>query len=223
MKLKKKEDFIIPFKWQDRKPIIIEGLLYLPSYFQDHHFFKIKNFFDNSNPIDIEYCSGNGQWIIEKAKQNPHTNFIAVELKFDRARKIWLKMHNENLKNLFVVMGEALTFTKHYLENEAISDIYINFPDPWPKKKHIKNRLITDLFSQEVLRVMKKNKIITLVTDDINYLNQMIDVFLNNKDFEPIYEKPYYIQDLENFGESFFDTLFRNKRKCINFLKFKRI
>lgn len=217
---KNKSDFVIPFKWEDRRPMIIDGLLYIPKNYDDHHLFENKKYFDNSNPIDIEYCSGNGQWIVEKAKQYPNINHIAVEMKFDRARQIWLKMHNENLKNLFIVMGEALTFTKHYLEKESISDVFINFPDPWPKKKHEKNRLIKDEFIQEVSKVMNKNNIITLVTDDQDYRNQMIEVFLKNINFMPVYEKPYFIQNIDNFGESFFDTLFRQKNKLINYLKF---
>ncbi len=223
MQRKKKEDFQIPFKWKDRQPVIIDGLLYIPNHYSKHHLFKNQKYFENTNPMEIEYCSGNGQWIIEKAKVNPNINYIAVEIKFDRARKIWVKKHNENLKNLFVVLGEALIFTRYYLNNDSISNVFINFPDPWPKKKHEKNRLITQEFIHEVNKVIKKNKIITLVTDDIAYLNQIIEVFLKSKDFKPVYEKPYYIQNLEDFGDSFFDNLFRTKKKIINYLKFKKI
>lgn len=217
-----KKDFIIPFEWQDRKTVVINGLLYIPSYYHDHHQFKERAFFDNSNPIHIEYCSGNGEWIIDRAKKNPTINFIAVEMKFDRARKIWVKMHNENVKNLFIVMGEAYIFSKHYLEDSSIQDVFINFPDPWPKKKHEKNRLISEVFIEEIARIMKKNGSITLVTDDVSYLNQMIESFLKNKDFTPAYEKPYFIKNLQDFGYSYFDNLFRQRNKDINYLKFLR-
>lgn len=222
MQYKTKQDFQIPFEWEERKPVIIERLLYIPEHYDKHHLFENKNYFENSNPINLEYCSGNGQWIVNQAKLSPDINYIAVEMKFDRARKIWLKMHNEGLKNLFVVMGEALTFTKYYLSQGSIADIFINFPDPWPKKKHEKNRLIKKEFIEKVSLVMKNNKVITLVTDDLGYLNQMIEVFLENKDFKPLYPKPYYVHNLQDFGASFFDTLFRKKNKIINYLKFEK-
>lgn len=222
MRCKNKHDFHIPFEWEDRRPVIIENLLYIPNHYDKHHHFENKSYFENANPINIEYCSGNGQWIIERAKQNPGTNYIAVEMKFDRARQIWVKMRNENLKNLFVVMGEALIFTKHYLNSGDICDIFINFPDPWPKKKHEKNRLVSEQFLLQAGRVMKKNKFITLVTDDLNYLNKIIELFLKNENFKPVCPKPYYIQNIENFGSSFFDELFRKKNKVINYLKFEK-
>jgi tRNA (guanine-N7-)-methyltransferase len=217
-----KKEFYIPFKWEDRRPIVIEKLLYIPKFYDKHSLFKEKKYFKNTNEINIEFCSGNGKWIIEMAKQNPDINYIAVEIKFDRAKKIWKKMHIESLKNLFVVLGDAFSFAKYYLEDDAISNIYINFPDPWPKRKHAKHRLVRKEFICEVKRVMKKDKIITLVTDDANYLNQMINVFLRCKSFESIYKKPYYVQNLENFGDSFFKTLFKQKKKNINYLKFKK-
>jgi len=217
-----KKDFYIPFEWEERCPIIIEKLLYVPIYYDKHHLFENKNYFENTNPINIEYCSGSGQWIIEKAKKNPDINYIAVEIKFQRARNIWIRMHNEKINNLFVVMGDALTFTKYYLNDGTVSEIFINFPDPWPKKKHAKHRIVCDEFIQEMHRIMNKNKIITLVTDDISYRDQMIGVFQKNNDFKPIYKKPYYIQNFENFGDSFFYILFKKKKKIINFLKYKK-
>ena len=95
----KKSDLIIPFKFENRRPIIINRLLFVPRNYDKHSEFKEKKYFVNSNPIHVEYCSGNGDWIIQKAKENPNINFIAVEMKFDRARKIWVKMHNDKVDN----------------------------------------------------------------------------------------------------------------------------
>ena len=50
----------------------------------------------------------------------------------------------------------------------------------------------------------------------------MIEVFLKNKNFKPVYKKPYYIQNIQDFGDSFFDTLFRKNKKKINYLKFEK-
>ncbi len=218
----KAKDFVIPFKFEKRRPVIINRLLYVPLFYEEHKKFKEKISFEKKAPINIEYCSGNGQWIIERAKRYPEINWIAVEMRFDRARKIWVKMHNENLKNLFVVLSEAKTFSKYYLDESSIDEMFINFPDPWPKKKHEKNRLIQKDFIDELSRILKNNTEITLVTDDETYLKQMIDVFLKNQFFKPVYKDPYFVSDVNNFGASFFDNLWREKKRTIKHLKFKK-
>ena len=144
----KKKDFIIPFKYEDRRPIIINGLLYIPDNYFLHSQADIEILFNNTNPIFLEYCSGNGEWIIEKAKKFININWIAVEYSFDRARKIFVKKHNENIENLFIVFGEALIFTKCYLKDSFIDHVFINFPDPWPKTKHKKNRLVQNRYQE---------------------------------------------------------------------------
>lgn len=216
----KKKDFLLPFKYEDRRPIILNKLLYIPNNYIDHEKFDQKIVFENDNPINIEYCSGNGEWIIDKVKKNPSINYIAVEMKFKRARKIWLKLMKENLNNLFIVMGEAYVFTKFYLKDLKISEIYVNFPDPWPKRKHFKNRLINEIFINEVLKNLKDKGKFYLVTDHVGYRDHMIDVFSKNRSFLPFYKKPYYIQNLVDFGSSYFDTFFRNLKKSINYLIF---
>ncbi|NGX63394.1 MAG: tRNA (guanine-N(7)-)-methyltransferase [Candidatus Anoxychlamydiales bacterium] len=219
----KKSDLHIPFEFENRRPIILNRLLYVPSNYDKHQLFNEDIVFENDNNIAIEYCSGNGDWIIEKAKTNPNINFIAVEMKFERARKIWVKMHNQNLKNLFVVLAEAFTFTKFYLKDRDVFEVFINFPDPWPKKKHKKNRLIKKAFLKDVARVLKKDSFITIVTDHISYRDEIIDTFLKSLEYRAVFQKPYFVQNIQNFGSSFFDTLFKSKGKAINFLKFQRV
>jgi len=219
----KKSDLVIPFKYEDRRPIIINRYLYVPDNYFAHDEFRDKITFENDNEVHIEYCSGNGEWIIDRAKKNPNINFIAVEMKFLRARQIWLKMHKENIKNLFVVKAEAFIFTKHYLEDCFASDIFINFPDPWPKKKHAKNRLIKKEFLQEVNRVQKKDNMITIVTDHEEYRDEIINEFFKVKEYRAIFKKPYFEKDTKGFGSSFFSTLFQSKGKAINYIKFSRI
>ncbi|NGX56862.1 MAG: tRNA (guanine-N(7)-)-methyltransferase [Candidatus Anoxychlamydiales bacterium] len=217
----KKSDLIIPFKFEDRRPIIINRLLYVPGNYEEHSNFKEKIYFKNNNRLHVEYCSGNGEWIVQKAKKNPNINFIAIEMDFQRARKIWVKMHNENVDNLFIVLGEAKTFTKYYLKNNSIFQIYINFPDPWPKTKHEKNRLIKKEFILEMKRVLIDKCNIIIVTDDKNYSNEIIKNILDAK-LKSLYKEPYFLTNLENYGSSYFKSLWVSKGKDIRFHKFEK-
>ena len=226
--MKKPSDLVIPFSFDQRKPINLDSFFFVPDFYKNHQEWGTLDLADEAifpkkNPVHIEYCSGNGQWIIEKAKNNPNINWIAVEYLFDRARKIWLKKHNYGLKNLFVVFGEASCFTKYYLKDDSISNIFINFPDPWPKKKHIKNRLVNPCFMTEVSRIVQKNGVATLVTDDNDAKDWMAEACISSKKWESIYEYPYFVSSIEHYGDSYFDTLWRTKGKEIKYLQFSNL
>lgn len=223
--MKKPTDLIIPFSFKERRPINIESFFLIPEYYDKHDLFGFldlsgEEIFSSKNPVNIEYCSGNGQWIVEKAKKNPNVNWIAVEYLFERARKIWVKKHNLRLNNLFIVFGEGLVFTKNYLKDDSISNIFINFPDPWPKKRHIKNRLVSPLFMTELSRVVKKEGIATFVTDDDEATTWMAEASISSLKWNPLFDPPYFVKSLENYGDSYFDALWRSKGKEIKYLQF---
>lgn len=178
--------------------------------------------FGNNNPVNIEYCSGNGAWIASKAKENPHLNWVAVEKKFTRVKKIWSKLKNFKLENLIILCGEGLYATKHYIPSQSITSAYVNFPDPWPKLRHAKHRLIQKDFVDEVDRIMFSNGELTLVTDDLNYSQQMIDVVTLSPGFMSCYPNPYFITGQEDYGSSWFESLWKNAGREIRFHKFKK-
>jgi len=178
--------------------------------------------FGNDNPVMIEYCSGNGAWVAEKAQQNPHLNWIAVEKKFERVRKIWSKIQNFGLKNLMAVCGEAFNATWRYLPAESFAGAFINFPDPWPKKRHAKHRLIHPAFVQEIWRVLKPHTTFTLVTDDPVYSACMVEEMGSHSGFSSLHPSPYYITDIPSYGSSFFEQLWREKGRTIHFHQYRK-
>jgi tRNA (guanine-N7-)-methyltransferase len=171
----------------------------------------------------IEYCSGNGAWIAAKAVENPHINWIAVEKKFPRVRKIWSKIKNLNLKNLVVVCGEAHNATRRYFPHESFTAAYINFPDPWPKKRHDKNRLIQPAFVDEIYRVLQADSVFTLVTDDPVYSTLMLEEMNQHAGFKCCHPHPFYLTEMEGYGTSYFDQLWREKGKSIRYHQFLKI
>jgi tRNA (guanine-N7-)-methyltransferase len=209
-----------PFKWEDRQTFFSDQVLFIPDYYIDHKNWQFPGWsklFGNDKPVIIEYCAGNGTWIVEKAK-NSAFNWVAVEWRFDRVQKIWSKTKNLQIPNLLIVCGEALTFTKEYLPSQSVHQAYINFPDPWPKLKHAKNRLFQQQFIDQLARVVQKNVIIA--TDDPPYSDQIIEEMLKHPAWISHFAPPYYITDWPGYGESFFDSLWREKGKFIHYLQF---
>ncbi len=216
----KPKDLKFPYRWEDRKPLIQDKVFFIPKFYDPREIIEPPAFFENAAPVWIEYCSGNGSWIIEKAKAHSEINWIAVEKRFDRVQKIWSKMKNEKIGNLFIVCGEALSFTAHYLPCDHFEGIYINFPDPWPKARHAKHRLLQNTFIAQMARVSKNGAKVIIVTDHQEYVHRVSEEFLASPDWAPVFSSPYFVTNWESYGSSYFDNLWRLKGKTIHYLQF---
>jgi tRNA (guanine-N7-)-methyltransferase len=216
------KDLRLPFSWNQRKAVILNKVWFAPMRDSSFIFPGWEAIFENSSAPCIEYCSGNGDWIVQKALQNPEKNWVACERRLDRVKKIWSKRENFGCFNLLIIWGEAVFVTRSFFPGAALSDVYINFPDPWPKRRHANNRIIRPEFVTELARCMQKKSLLTIVTDDTTYSERMSQDLLANTCFTSLIDPPYYTQVVPGYGTSFFDTLFRSQLKEIRQLRFIR-
>lgn len=126
---------------------------------------KWNKLFENQNPINIEIGMGKGDFIIEMAKKNPNVNFIGIEM-FDSVMvRAVQKLENQNLDNLKLIRMDA-TYINDVFDRE-IDTIYLNFSDPWPKKRHEKRRLTSHEFLKRYDLIFKGSKNIIQKTDNV--------------------------------------------------------
>lgn len=225
----KPQDLKAPFSRREGSVMIEDRIWYVPNYhtYDDYESFSFSGWenpelFGNTHPICIEYCSGNGAWIAEKALQFPEKNWVAVEMKFDRVRKIWAKIKNYQLDNLLIVSGEALCATQHFFPEDSVETIYVNFPDPWPKKRHFKNRLIQQPFLDQLHRVLFKEGEVVFVTDHEGYSEWTVKEFLDHHGFVSTIDAPFYTLAPKEYGSSYFDQLWREKGLQIRYHQFRK-
>lgn len=219
----KPKNLKFPFRWEERAPLLLEKVLYIPKYYHKHEEWPKEPFEDVLASYDtafVEYCSGNGTWIAEKAKESPKTLWIAVEKRFDRVQKIWSKQQNFALDNLLIVSGDANIFVQFYLREASVDRVFINFPDPWPKERHAKNRLLQEPFIQRMWKSVKSQGEVTLVTDDIDYSLQMIQEMQRNTLWSSTFSEPFYTEEWPGYGSSYFESLWREKGKSIRYMNF---
>ncbi len=134
-------------------------------------------YFSNNKPIVLEIGMGKGQFLIEMAKQNPNLNFIGVE-KFNSIIALAIKkITEEELTNLLVIREDAVNLDKYF--NGMIQTIRLNFSDPWPKKRHAKRRLTSEIFLKVYDKLFKKKPHIIFKTDNIDLFASSL-VSLNN-------------------------------------------
>jgi tRNA (guanine-N7-)-methyltransferase len=133
--------------------------------------------FAKEQPLEVELGAGDGSFLVQYAAQHPEHNFIGVERLLGRLRKIDRKGRRGGLQNLRVMRLEATYFIQYQLSKDSVTTIHIYFPDPWPKRKHRKNRLVQTGFPELCAQVLKQDGVVYLRTDDLDYFQQMREVF----------------------------------------------
>ena len=144
------------------KQEIMDNSSYLVKDYKDYTG-KWKKLFNNNNPIHVEIGTGKGNFIINKAIKYPNINFIGIE-KFDSIIARCLQKIPEGLDNLKIVRMNALEIDEVF--KKEVDTVYLNFSDPWPKKKWHKRRLTSHLFLEKYDSIFKKEKRIVQKTDN---------------------------------------------------------
>jgi tRNA (guanine-N7-)-methyltransferase len=151
--------------------------------------------FSKPQPLEVELGCGDASFLVEYAWQNPEKNFIGVERLLGRISKLDKKGRRAGLTNLRGVRIESSYFLQYLLPPNSALALHIYFPDPWPKKKHRRHRLINEKFPALARAALAPDGKIYLRTDDKDYFQQMMEVFGADKKFQKI-ETPDELAEL---------------------------
>lgn len=155
----------------------------------------LSELFSEPHPLEVELGCGDASFLVEYARRHPERNFIGVERLLGRLRKLDRKGLRAGLTNLRGVRIESSYFLEYLLPPHLATALHIYFPDPWPKKRHHKYRLINERFPSIARLALVPGGIVYLRTDDTDYFQQMTDVFAANREFQPI-ETPSDLAEL---------------------------
>ncbi|UCD10954.1 MAG: tRNA (guanosine(46)-N7)-methyltransferase TrmB [Nitrospinaceae bacterium] len=131
--------------------------------------------FDNDHPLMLEIGFGNGKFLIEMAAREPGCNFIGLDFYHRGIRKIVSRIEKLQMANVRIVYGDAREKVPFIFNPGELAGVYINFPDPWPKKRHIKRRLIKPAFLKVLAEKLKGGGLLRLATDSEPYAREMLD------------------------------------------------
>lgn len=161
---------------------------------------------------ELEIGCGNGKFIVELAMNNKDKYFVGIEYSYKAAKKAVSKAYKRNIKNLTIIFGEANNVIDKYLKGKYYFDkIYLNFPDPWPKKKHAHRRIFTKGFLDKMHTILKDDGIFYSVTDDDNYaLEIMNPIYMEASKFRNVLDSEY-VHKLEGYGV----TLYEEKMRAV--------
>jgi tRNA (guanine-N7-)-methyltransferase len=132
--------------------------------------------FSSDHPVELEIGIGKGTFLTDQAKARPETNFFGLEY----ANWFWRyasdRLRRNNCTNTRTARAEALYFVKEFVPDATISVVHIYFPDPWPKKRHHKRRLIQKPFLDHIERILIPAGRLQVVTDHQDYFQQIQEV-----------------------------------------------
>lgn len=161
-------------------PMPEDALILRPDILQRLDFVAV---FGNANPIELELGSGDGSFLVNYAAAHPEHNFLGVERLLGRLRKIDRKGRRGGLTQLRVLRLEASYVLQWMIPAGSLTALHIYFPDPWPKRRHWKRRLINEEFTRITHRALAPGGTVFLRTDEPNYFAQMNEVFAANSGF----------------------------------------
>lgn len=170
------------------------------------------SFFKNS--LNIEIGSGKGDFIASIAQKRNNENFIAVERVRTIAGMMAKKLVDLEIKNVRVFPND-FQLAIDTIPDKTFDNIYLNFVDPWPKKRHEKRRLTYPKFLEQYYRILKKNGKLLFKSDNDGLFEYSVEQLENSK-FKVEIKEFDYQNDLENDALTEYETKFRAKNQKIH-------
>ena len=151
-------------------------------------------FQNNNQRFILEIGFGNGENLVDCAKKDPNSNFIGIEVYPSGIGQCLINANKYDLKNLRLLCNDAVDVLHKQIANESFDVINIFFPDPWPKKRHHKRRLISEDFIVLIKSKLKQNGLVHICTDWADYGHAINALFESNKEFKLLETFPKRLQ-----------------------------
>jgi tRNA (guanine-N7-)-methyltransferase len=179
-----------------------------------------KAVFGNTNPLNLEIGFGVGNFLIEMAIREPDENFIGMDFYHKGIRKVITRIDRYQVPNIRIVYGDAKEKLPILFNEAELSRIYINFPDPWPKKRHHKRRLIKPAFIKNLAAKLKPGGEIHIATDYEPYAIEILEFF----EAEPLLTNKSgyrtFLTQKEGIPQTKYEKKFINSGEKIFYLEF---
>ena len=156
-------------------------------YGVDSDFLDAKTLFGKASHLTLEIGFGDGQTLAQVALAQPERQFLGIEVHDPGLGRLLQKVYQENLNNVRLVKADAIDVLSNRLADHSLDELWVYFPDPWPKKRHHKRRLVNAVFVGLIVKKLKLGGIARFATDWAPYAEQMLttlnaEAYLSNLD-----------------------------------------
>ena len=160
--------------------------------------------YGNDHPVELEIGIGKGTFLTEQARARPEVNFFGIEWANWFYRYAADRLRRHGCTNARAVRTEALFFLREHVPDASLSVLHVYFPDPWPKAKHHKRRLVQPPFMEQAQRVLVPGGRLQVVTDHKGYFEENIDPVVRGSKLTVVdYNRPGSAAEGEFVGTNF--------------------
>ncbi len=178
---------------------------------------RFNKLFNNDNDIHLEIGMGKGDFLINMAIKYPNTNFIGIEKYESILVRVVVKLKDLNLNNIKIICMDASNIVDIFAKE--IDVLYLNFSDPWPKKRHAKRRLTSNIFLNYYEYIFKNKNTIIQKTDNVSLFEYSLISYTNNGyKIEDISLDLHKRTDIDNV-ETEYEKKFSKEGIKINYVK----
>ncbi|MCW9000158.1 MAG: tRNA (guanosine(46)-N7)-methyltransferase TrmB [Kangiellaceae bacterium] len=149
--------------------------------------------FGNQNPVVLEIGFGMGASLAEQATKNPDKNFFGIEVHRPGVGSLLARIKEPGATNVRVIAHDAIEVLEHMISDASLDKVQLFFPDPWPKKRHHKRRIVKSDFVQQLRTKLKNGGIFHMATDWENYAEHMLGVMQAESGWQNLSENNDYV------------------------------
>ncbi len=160
--------------------------LLLPKYGIEYSdsLIDLNTIFGREAPHVIEIGFGNGDLLIETAETHPETDFVGIEVHEPGVGRCLMAIERRKLTNIRVICHDAVEVLRNQIPDGALDGAYLFFPDPWPKKRHHKRRIVQSHFIELLARKIRHGGLFRTATDWANYAEHIEQMVTEDDSFE---------------------------------------
>jgi tRNA (guanine-N7-)-methyltransferase len=170
--------------------------------------------------VIVEVGPGRGDFLFHMARHRPGTLVCGIELMHERFEKLMVRRDRQALENVWVIQGDARRVLPEVFP-DGVDEIHIHFPDPWPKRKHHKHRLIQVPFVRACVKALKVQGVLFFITDHAEYAEWTADLVATISELKSLYHPVICTESTESFP-SYFDQKWRAAGRTIYYQKYQR-
>jgi len=178
--------------------------------------------FPKPGPLKLEIGFGNGNFILEMAVREPDSNFIAMDFYHKGIRKTIMRLDRLKIPNVQIAYGNARERIPYLFRSGELSEVIINFPDPWPKKRHTKRRLIKPDFIEMLTDKLAPEGLLRVATDFQPYADEIHLVLSEEQGLIDQNSPKGFSHTRDSIPKSKYEKNFLNAGKTISYFEYRK-
>ncbi len=169
----------------------------------------------------VEIGFGRGEFLLELAGKHPDQAFVGVEVSFKRVLKMARRLARSGLRNVRLIEGRGQVVLGPACEPASVSEIWINFSDPWPKEKHARRRLFQAPFVADLARVLVASGPLHVATDDASYARQIGALLEAEPGLENRFAPEPYRREVPGRLHTAYEESWREAGRALHFFEYR--